>query len=127
VLESAELDGVVWATGFVPAPMDFLDPIKKRLECEGDEYKIDDSFAVQWDGPANHNIFVQNAAHGQRGLADPNFSLNAWCSQRILDRLRGIRTEQHLNSFIEWMPKPAEAVDRIEHLSEGVKGDSQHV
>jgi lysine N6-hydroxylase len=51
----------------------------------------------------------------------------AGCSQRILDRLRGIRTEQHLNSFIEWMPKPAEAVDRIEHLSEGVKGDSQHV
>lgn len=107
VLESTELDVVVWATGFVPAPMDFLDPIRRRMEREGDEYKIDDSFAVQWDGPPDHNIFVQNAARGQRGLADPNLSLNAWRSQRILDRLRGVRTEHHVNSFIEWMSKPA--------------------
>jgi lysine N6-hydroxylase len=107
VMESTELDVVIWATGFVPAPMDFLDPVKPRLEREGDEFKIDNSFAVQWDGPANRNIFVQNAARGQRGLADPNLSLNAWRSQRILDRLRGIRTEHHLDSFIEWMTKPA--------------------
>jgi lysine N6-hydroxylase len=105
--ESTELDVVIWATGFVPAPMDFLNPIKARLERAGDEYKIDNSFAVHWDGPADHNIFLQNAARGQRGLADPNLSLNAWRSQRILDRLRGVRTEHYLNSFIEWMTKPA--------------------
>lgn len=105
--ENVELDVVIWATGFSSTPMHFLDPISARLEREGDEYKIDDSFAVQWDGPAEHNIFLQNAARGQRGLADPNLSLNAWRSQRILDRLRGIRTEHQLNSFIEWMTKPS--------------------
>jgi lysine N6-hydroxylase len=109
VVESTELDVVIWATGFLPAPMDFLDPVRARLEREGDEYKIDDSFAVQWDGPPDRNIFIQNAARGQRGLADPNLSLNAWRSQRILDRLRGVRTEHHLDSFIEWMTKPAGA------------------
>jgi lysine N6-hydroxylase len=108
VMESTELDVVVWATGFRPAPMDFLDPIRARLDREGDEFKIDNSFAVQWDGPSDHNIFVQNAARGQRGLADPNLSLNAWRSQRILDRLRGVRTEHYLGSFIEWMSKPAD-------------------
>jgi lysine N6-hydroxylase len=107
VSENIELDVVVWATGFRQTPMDFLDPIQSRLEREGDEYKIDDSFALQWDGPAEHNIFVQNAVRGQRGLADPNLSLNAWRSQRILDRLRGIRTEHQLSSFIEWTTKPA--------------------
>ena len=107
VRENVELDVIIWATGFRPAPMDFLDPIKPRLERERDEYKIDDSFAIQWDGPAEHNIFLQNAARGQRGLADPNLSLNAWRSQRILDRLRGIRTDNQLNSFIEWMTKPS--------------------
>jgi len=107
VRENVELDVVICATGFRPAPLDFLDPIKSRLEREGDEYKIDHSFAVQWDGPAEHNIFLQNAARGQRGLADPNLSLNAWRSQRILDRLRGIRSEHQLNSFIEWMTKPS--------------------
>jgi lysine N6-hydroxylase len=105
--ESAELDVVIWATGFAPAPTDFLEPIRHRLEREGDEYKIDNSFAVAWDGPADRNIFLQNAARGQRGLADPNLSLTAWRSQRILDRLRGVRTEHQLNSFIEWMTKPA--------------------
>jgi len=106
--ENVELDVVIWATGFGLAPMHFLDPISARLEREGDEYKIDDSFAIQWDGPAEHNVFLQNAARGQRGLADPNLSLNAWRSQRILDRIRGIRTEHQLNSFIDWTTKPSD-------------------
>jgi lysine N6-hydroxylase len=105
--EGTELDVVIWATGFAPAPTDFLDPIKARLEREGDEFKIDSSFAIQWDGPEDRNIFVQNAARGQRGLADPNFSLNAWRSQRILDRLLGVRSEHHADSFINWATKPA--------------------
>ncbi len=106
VRESVELDVVVWATGYLPAPMTFLDPLRPRLAREGDEYKIDDSFAVLWDGPSENNIFLQNAARGQRGLADVNLSLNSWRSKRILDRLRGIRTEPQHDSFIEWMTKP---------------------
>jgi lysine N6-hydroxylase len=105
VRENVELDVVIWATGYSQAPMDFLDPIKARMAREGDEFKIDNSFAVQWDGPADRSIFLQNATRAQRGLADPNLSLNAWRSQRILDRLRGIRTEHQQNSFIEWMTK----------------------
>ncbi len=106
IKESVELDVVIWATGYRPTPLTFLAPIESRLEREGDEYKIDDSFAVIWDGPTENNIFLQNAARGQRGLADPNLSLNAWRSQRILDRLRGIRTDHQVDSFIEWVTKP---------------------
>lgn len=107
ISENAELDVVIWATGFRQAPMSFLDPIAARLEREGDEYKVDDSFAVLWDGPPEHSIFLQNAVRGQRGLADPNLSLNPWRSQRILDRLRGVRTEHQLDSLIEWTTKPS--------------------
>jgi len=106
VSESVELDVVIWATGYRPTPLTFLAPIESRLEREGDEYKIDGSFAAVWDGSAENNIFLQNAARGQRGLADPNLSLNAWRSQRILDRLRGVRTEHQRESFIEWVTKP---------------------
>lgn len=106
VKESVELDVVIWATGYRPSPLTFLAPIESRLERDGDEYKIDDSFAVVWDGPTENGIFLQNATRGQRGLADPNLSLNAWRSQRILDRLRGIRSEHQLESFIEWVTKP---------------------
>lgn len=103
-----ELDVIVWATGYRTATMEFLAPIEHRLEREGDEYKIDQSFAVQWDGPADHHIFMQNAARQQRGLADANLSLLAWRSQRILDRLRGVRTEHQHASFIEWSVKPTD-------------------
>jgi lysine N6-hydroxylase len=101
-----DLDVIVWATGFRTAHMDFLGPIEHRLEREGAEYKVDQSFAVQWDGPADHHVFMQNAARQQRGLADANLSLVAWRSQRILDRLRGVHTERQLASFIEWSVKP---------------------
>ena len=103
--EVIEGDVIVWATGFRSAPMDFLAPIAARLEWEGCEYKIDSSFAVTWDGPPDRNVFIQNAARQQRGLADPNLSLVAWRSQRILDRLRGVRTGQQVPSFIEWPVK----------------------
>jgi lysine N6-hydroxylase len=86
--------------------MDFLAPLAHRLEREGDEYRIDESFAVLWDGPPDRNIFVQNGARQQRGLADPNLSLVAWRAQRIVDRLRGVRTERQTPSFIEWDAKP---------------------
>jgi lysine N6-hydroxylase len=105
VRESAEFDVVIWATGYQQTPLDFLEPLEGRLERSGDEFKIDDSFAVRWDGPPEHNVFIQNAAREQRGLADPNLSLVAWRSQRILDRLRGTRTENQLSSFIEWTSK----------------------
>ncbi|MEV0972322.1 lysine N(6)-hydroxylase/L-ornithine N(5)-oxygenase family protein [Microtetraspora glauca] len=105
VTEHIDVDVIVWATGFRPARTDFLAPIAHRLEREGDEYRIDDSFAVVWDGPQDRNIFVQNGARQQRGLADPNLSLNAWRAQRILDRLRGVNTESQTASFIEWSAK----------------------
>ncbi|MEU0036329.1 SidA/IucD/PvdA family monooxygenase [Streptomyces sp. NPDC006333] len=101
-----EADVLVWATGFRPAPMTFLDPIAHRLEHEGEELGIDDSFAVRWDGPADRNIFVHNAAPAQRGLADRNLSLVAWRSRRIADRIRNTRGDEPLESFIEWSGKP---------------------
>jgi lysine N6-hydroxylase len=100
------VDAIVWATGFRPARMDFLAPIAERLEREGEEYRVDEDFAVRWDGPPDRRIFVLNAARQQRGLADMNLSLIAWRSQRIVDRLRGVRSREQLPSFITWSTKP---------------------
>ncbi|UED86556.1 lysine N(6)-hydroxylase/L-ornithine N(5)-oxygenase family protein [Streptomyces profundus] len=103
--ERFEADVVVWATGFAPAPLDFLGPLADRLEWEGNEPRVDADFAARWDGPPGHDIFFQNAVRGQRGLADVNLSLNAWRSRRIVDRLRGRRGDEQLPSFIEWSAK----------------------
>jgi lysine N6-hydroxylase len=95
-------DVIVWATGFRPTRMDFLAPIAGRLETEGDEYRIDRDFAVCWPGAPDRNIFVQNAARRQRGLADPNLSLLAWRSRRIVDRMCGVAGVDQLASFVDW-------------------------
>ncbi|MFI6440732.1 lysine N(6)-hydroxylase/L-ornithine N(5)-oxygenase family protein [Streptomyces sp. NPDC050759] len=112
VLGQVDADVVVWATGFRSAAPDFLAPIADRLEREGDEYRIDSDFAVKWDGPSNRSIFLQNAALRQRGLADKNLSLLAWRSQRIIDRVRCVRSDDTVPSFIEWSAKlsPDESV-----------------
>jgi lysine N6-hydroxylase len=111
------VDAIVWATGFRPARMDFLAPIAGRLEREGEELRIDQDFAVRWDGPPDRRIFVQNAARQQRGLADMNLSLIAWRSQRIVDRLRGVSGREQLPSFIDWSTN--RQVSEIEGMRRG--------
>lgn len=105
VPEYLEADVVIWATGYRPAAMDFLDPIAHRLERDGEEVRIDRNFAAVWDGPPGHHLFVQNNSRGQRGLADPNLSLVAFRAQRIIDRIKGADHEHQLPSFIEWTSK----------------------
>ncbi|WP_436842983.1 lysine N(6)-hydroxylase/L-ornithine N(5)-oxygenase family protein [Streptomyces collinus] len=100
--ETLACDTVVWATGFRPAGTEFLAPLADRLERAGTEYRIDQDFAVVWDGPADRSIFLQNAALQQRGLADPNLSLNAWRSRRIADRILGTRSPDPHPSFVQW-------------------------
>ncbi|EKX61606.1 L-lysine 6-monooxygenase [Streptomyces ipomoeae] len=95
-------DVIIWATGFRTGPLDVLAPLADRLDRDSGEYRVDRDFAVRWDGPADRNIFIQNATPAQRGLADKNLSLLAWRSQRIVDRLRGVQREEQLSSFVEW-------------------------
>lgn len=105
VAESAEhLDAevIIWATGFSPAPKSFLSPLTQRITQINAEFLIDNDYAAQWDGPSNRQIFMQNAARGQRGLPDVNLSLNAWRAQKIVSRLTGKSTELQHSSFINW-------------------------
>lgn len=99
------VDVVVWATGFRPTAKTFLDPLMDRIETTGGEVRVDEDFAVSWDGPPDRNIFMQNAVLGQRGLPDVNLSLNAWRAQRIANRLRGIQPPELAMSFIDWSAK----------------------
>ena len=82
-------DTVVFCTGYQPAPLDFLGDLKTRFEMVGGEPRVREDFSVVWDGPDSHQIYLQNASRFQRGIADPNLSLNAWRGQVILDSIRG--------------------------------------
>ncbi|MBD0669410.1 lysine N(6)-hydroxylase/L-ornithine N(5)-oxygenase family protein [Streptomyces sp. CBMA156] len=103
--ECLPVDAVVWATGFRPAPKTFLEPLMGRIETENGEVRVNEDFAVSWDGPPDRNIFMQNAVRGQRGLPDVNLSLNAWRAQRIVNSLRGSTAPELAMSFIDWSAK----------------------
>ncbi|WP_375411720.1 lysine N(6)-hydroxylase/L-ornithine N(5)-oxygenase family protein [uncultured Bradyrhizobium sp.] len=105
VHETMKFDVVIWATGYRNAPVHFLDSFANRLHRVGDEIAIDDSFAAQWDGPRNRSIFIQNASRSQKGLADPNLSLLAWRSEKMLERLTGLPSRvEPLPSVMSWAP-----------------------
>lgn len=103
--EQMKVNEIIWATGYRPTEKHFLDPLSDRILYENNEFVVNDDFAVVWDGPADHHIFVQNSVHGQRGLPDLNLSLNAWRAQRIAGRLCGKYPKQQLPSFIAWSPR----------------------
>jgi lysine N6-hydroxylase len=108
--ETMKFDVVIWATGYKNAPLHFLDNIAHRLHSVGDEILVDDGFAAQWDGPRNRSIFVQNASRTQKGLADPNLSLLAWRSEKMLERLTGLPSRvEPIPSVMSWAPASAVA------------------
>ncbi len=103
--EFLQADMVILATGYQNASTAFLERVGSRIEREGTEYKVDGDYAAVWNGPDDRRIFLQNAVVGQKGLADPNLSLLAWRSQRIIDRLEGgVRTPEQMTSMIDWAP-----------------------
>jgi lysine N6-hydroxylase len=88
-----------------------------RKDSEGgDEIAVDDDYAALWDGPRDRSIFVQNAARGQKGLADPNLSLHrvAGAAHRQPNPRARVRKVDPLPSFIDWSTalaaQPAERI-----------------
>lgn len=89
VLEEMEADVIIFATGYSYQSPDFLEPIAQKLEMINGEPKVRDDFSVYWEGPKENRIYVQNWSIKQKGIADPNLSLMAWRSAKILNSLTG--------------------------------------
>ncbi|MFK3697269.1 lysine N(6)-hydroxylase/L-ornithine N(5)-oxygenase family protein [Serratia bockelmannii] len=85
--EAFKADVVIFATGYQSATPEFLEPLAHRLltTAEG-EYRIAPDFTFEWEGPAENCLFAMNASMHNHGIADPQLSLMAWRSARILNR-----------------------------------------
>ena len=99
-----QADIVIFATGFDSRPPQFLEPLMPRLETCSEGFGINEDFSVRWDGPSTNRIYIQTAARHVRGVADPNLSLMAWRSARIINSLTGRNTYQTDNegSVFNW-------------------------
>ena len=104
--ETIEADIVVLCTGAEYRQPKYLDQLKGRISMEpGGGFKMREDFSVEWDGPPEFNIYVQNAARHTRGVADPNLSLMAWRSATILNSLAGrdVHYVKDSSSVFDWM------------------------
>lgn len=103
-IETADADIVICATGYRGGFPDYLEPLRGRVLDGAGGPRIRRDYSLDWDGPAGLGIYVQNAAEGTHGVADPNLSLSAWRSARIVNAICGravYRTEDS-RSTISW-------------------------
>jgi lysine N6-hydroxylase len=87
VVTTVEADAVILATGTTYKPLPALSPIMDRLARGEHGFVVQDDYSIQWDGPPSLKIYIQNGAKHCRGVADPNLSLIAWRSAKIINSL----------------------------------------
>ncbi|HXA84888.1 MAG TPA: SidA/IucD/PvdA family monooxygenase [Candidatus Dormibacteraeota bacterium] len=84
-----EVDVIILATGSVFNPLPALQPILHLFHRDGKDFVIKEDYSVGWDGPESLKVYLQNGARHCRGVADPNLSLMAWRSARIINSVMG--------------------------------------
>jgi lysine N6-hydroxylase len=104
-VECIHTDVVILCTGFEYSLPSCLEPLADRLNWEGDGLAVRDDFSIEWDGPEDSRIYVQNAARHKRGIADPNLSLMAWRSAIIANSVAGhcVYDIRENDSLFEWL------------------------
>jgi lysine N6-hydroxylase len=94
-VETCHADVVVLATGYRSEFPGYLEPLRQRLVDDDGKLRVRRDYSLSWDGPPNRGIYVQNAGELSHGIADPNLSLAAWRSARIINAIVG-RTAYHI-------------------------------
>lgn len=89
-LETHQADIVILATGFEAPNPACLSTIFPLLDLDGQHrYQMTPDFEIKWEGQQRNKIFAVNAGMHSHGIAEPQLSLMAWRSARIINRLAG--------------------------------------
>lgn len=104
-LELLEVDEVVLCTGFESQLPEYLSPIKDKIAINKQgQFQLNRDFSIAWDGPNENKIFAVNAGIHSHGIIEPQLSLSAWRSAKIINSFLGY---QHFDldcepSMIDW-------------------------
>ncbi|WP_428771589.1 lysine N(6)-hydroxylase/L-ornithine N(5)-oxygenase family protein [Vibrio sp.] len=105
-VETHQADVIILATGFAAHYPDCMKAIFPLLDLdEQDRYQMTPDFELQWQGQSSNKIFAVNAGMHSHGIAEPQLSLMAWRSARIINRLAGKRLfdTDSGQGMIEWL------------------------
>ncbi|KJY82128.1 lysine 6-monooxygenase [Vibrio galatheae] len=89
-LEAHHADIVILATGFEAPTPSCLSSIIPLLDMDAhNRYQMTPDFELKWEGQNTNKIFAVNAGMHSHGIAEPQLSLMAWRSARIINSLAG--------------------------------------
>lgn len=105
-LETHQADIVILATGFeAPYPACLRDLLPLFDMDENNQYQMNADFELKWEGQKTNKIFAVNAGMHSHGIAEPQLSLMAWRSAKIINRLSGeaLFDTQSGPGMIDWL------------------------
>lgn len=102
--ETLLADVVILCTGWEYRRPEFLGPLADRIPFDARGFTVRRDFSVEWDGPEENRIYVQNAARHTHGVAEPNLSLMAWRAATIVNSLAGRNVYDigHASAAFDW-------------------------
>ncbi|MCG9554660.1 SidA/IucD/PvdA family monooxygenase [Vibrio sp. Isolate31] len=110
-LETHQADIVILATGFeAPYPACLRDLLPLLDMDEHNRYQMNADFELKWEGQQTNKIFAVNAGMHSHGIAEPQLSLMAWRSAKIINRLAGetLFDNDAGRGMIDWLsPTPS--------------------
>jgi lysine N6-hydroxylase len=120
------VDAVILATGDRAVPSPVLEPLLDRIALSNGRLVVRRDFSLEWDGPPDCRIYVQNAASHQFGIADPNLSLVAWRSATIANSVAGrpVYDLDGESAAIDWAA-PFEDADLVDALGERARAGAR--
>jgi lysine N6-hydroxylase len=80
-------DIVILSTGYDWQMPVYLNSLSERIPLNNGRFIINSDYSIAWDGPESCRIYAQNAARHSHGIADPNLSLMAWRSAKIINSI----------------------------------------
>ncbi len=98
------VDGIILCTGYHYHELHFLKKISNQLNRDKHGLIVDEDYRLHWEGDKNCAIYIQNGARHTHGVADPNLSLLAYRSARIINQISGKEVYQNVEGdcLIQW-------------------------
>lgn len=82
-----DADIVILCTGYRWEFPSYLSSLSDRIPLKNGQFCVNQDFSIDWDGPKQNRIYVQNAARHSHGIADPNLNVMAWRSAKIINSI----------------------------------------
>lgn len=87
IFREVDADIIILCTGYQNYLPMYLTPLMDHIPLQNGKFIINPDYSVVWDGSDNNRIYMQNAARHSHGIADPNLSLMAYRSAKIINSI----------------------------------------